>query len=157
MVGVSASGKTTASKTITKVENATRLSSDEIRLELIQKGILDQTTAFTPEGHDTVFQILNQQAYQLATQGKNILIDAQNIQIKHRRPYFEILKGFDCYFIAHVMTTDKAECERRYMQRDLNDCFYPFPVPKRKTMDDRFAMFEMPTLDEGFHEIRLVR
>ena len=155
MVGVSGSGKTTISKTILKDENAIRISSDDIRLDLINKGTLDKDTAFTPEGNAIVFQIMRNRAKELVQRGKDILLDAQHIKVTNRKPVFDILGEFDCYYIAHVVIIDKDECERRHKQRDLVNPFYPFPVPQRKTMDDRFAMFEMPTEQEGFDEIRL--
>jgi len=158
MVGVSASGKTTISKTIAKKEKAIRLSSDEIRLDLINKGVLDKESAFTPDGHAVVFRIMYYlQAKQLVRKGNDILLDAQQIRLSDRQGIFNALKEFDCYFIAHVMMTDKAECERRYKKRDMGeDNFYPFQVPQRKTMDDRFKMFVMPTKEEGFDEIRYI-
>ena len=156
MVGVSASGKTTMSKSIVQKENATRISSDEIRLDFINRGVLDMESGFSPDGHALVFKTLYDKARELVQQGKDILIDAQNLRMKYRQVYFKALEDFDCYFIAHVMMTEKSECERRYAQRDLNECFYPSKVPQRKTMDDRFRMFEMPTKQEGFDEIRLI-
>ena len=155
MVGVAASGKTTQSKIVAKNENATRISSDDIRLGLIYDGTLDVNTAFAPDGFARVAQIMHDRAVELVRDGKNVLLDAQHIKIKNRKAIFDALANFDCYYIAHVMMTDKDECERRHKQRLMGDNNgYPFPVPQRKTFEERFALFVMPTKGEGFDEIR---
>jgi len=156
MVGVSGSGKTTMAKIFATEVGATRISSDEIRLGLINDGTLDKDTAFTPEGHAKVFDIVAETARDLVSKGKDVLIDMQHTTVKRRKQNIDAVKDFSPYIIAHVIMVSREENERRYANRDLTDTFYPFPVPQKKTMDDRYKAFEMPTMEEGFSEIHLV-
>jgi predicted kinase len=157
MVGVSGCGKTTCSKFIAAEQNAVRISSDEVRRDLIINNVVDKVRAFYPDGNAVVFDRLYKSAYELVKNGKDILIDAQNIQIKTRRGIFETLKEFNCRFVAHVIVIDEIECEKRFNARAANDeKFYPCEIPQRATVADRIAKFEMPTKQEGFDEIRLI-
>ena len=156
MVGVSGSGKSTMAKSIAAENGLERVSSDEIRSDMIKQGALDKDAAFTPAGRDVVLAAMRARVVELVRAGKDVLIDSQNLNTKFRGMVFAELKGFDCYFIAHVMGTSREEVERRHAEREKVSPLYGFRVPQTKTMEERFKMFQPPTKAEGFDEIRII-
>ena len=159
MIGVPGSGKTTVAKFLAKTENAIIISSDEVRLKLIGNGIFKkQEDAFTKEGNKLVFETMYKHLREIVESGNNVIVDAQNIYAWNRKNIFDALGGLDCYYIAYVMQTNQTECECRVEKRAIqgdNNGFDTKPQ-SRFTIEQRLNMLELPTKEEGFHEIKFI-
>ena len=86
MVGLSASGKSTISKEIAKEKDCVIVSSDNIRGEICEDGVIDQSK------NDEVFKIFHQRIRDNLKAGKNVIADATNINMKARRSLLENVK-----------------------------------------------------------------
>ena len=100
MVGLSASGKSTISKEIAKEKDCVIVSSDAIRGEICEGGVIDQSK------NDTVFRIFYQRIKDNLKEGKNVIADATNITIKARHSLLENVKNvssLSLFLFAHGM------------------------------------------------------
>ena len=139
MIGIQGSGKSTVGKYLARQENAIVVSTDEIRRKV--------------SSNPVVFKIFFATAKSLVRQGKNIIMDATNINESYRKGIFQNLAEFDCKFIACVLDTDRKTCGSRIKQREKTD-------PKSHVIplhlvDEYFERFGYPTKEEGFDEIRV--
>ncbi len=140
IVGLPGSGKTSYVKK-QKYENTVVLSSDEIRRELFKNA------AFQTD-NDKVFKLLYARARKALLSGKNVVIDATNIDKYHRALTLSNFKRFKIKRIAVVIDTPPEKCvsndkhRERVVGKDVIRWF-----------SDRF---EMPEPSEGFDEIKVV-
>jgi predicted kinase len=138
LVGLPGSGKSHLAQEIAKKEQATILSSDDIREELFGDASKQKKTAI-------VYETLYERAKSLLLSGKNVVIDATNID---RNKRVKALKKFQ---------NIKKECH--YLDTPYEECLLRNQMRKRKV--DPLILFKMrkflqiPTLSEGWEVIQL--
>lgn len=141
MVGLSASGKSTIANEIAKENNCIIVSSDNIRGEICENGVIDQSK------NDEVFKIFHQRIRDGLLSGKNVIADATNINMKARRSVLENVKKIDCYKIAYVIPKSSDKC--------IEDNIYKeYPVPHH-VIQKQMMNFQIPFIEEGFDEIQI--
>lgn len=86
MFGYPGAGKTTTAKLIESVTGATRLSSDETRLELFPK------PTFSTDEHDKLYHYLNTRCAELLKGGTSVIYDANLNRRQHRQEKYDIAK-----------------------------------------------------------------
>lgn len=139
MVGLSGSGKSSISKEIAKEFNCIIISSDEIRGEICDGGVSDQSK------NEEVFQLFHKRIKDNLKMGKNVIADATNITMKSRRSIIGNLKNVQCYKIAYIVPKIYEECLKDNVKRE-------YPVPE-SVLDKQLKRFQVPFLEEGFDEI----
>lgn len=143
MVGLSASGKSTIAEKIATEEDCVIISSDSIRGEICDGGVIDQTK------NGEVFKIFNKRIKDNLMTGKNVIADATNINMKARRSLLENVKKIDCYKIAYIVPKSVEKC--------IEDNIYKeYPVPHH-VIHKQMMNFQIPFLEEGFDEIQIHR
>ena len=88
MCGLSASGKSSYAKELSKEYNAVILSSDDIRKSLLGD-VADMT------GNGLVFDTMHRAMIHLLKQNRNVILDATHLTIKDRKKVLTQLKPFD--------------------------------------------------------------
>lgn len=83
MVGLSASGKSTVGKQLVKENDCVIISSDSIRGEICEGGVIDQSK------NEEVFKIFHQRIKDNLKAGKSVIADATNINMRSRRSLLE--------------------------------------------------------------------
>lgn len=139
MVGLSASGKSTIGKEIAKENNCVIISSDDIRGEICEGGVIDQSK------NEEVFKIFHQRIKGGLKAGKNVIADATNINMRARRSLLESVKKIPCYKIAYIIPKLIDQC--------IEDNIYKeYPVPHH-VIQKQMMNFQIPFKEEGFDEI----
>lgn len=143
MVGLSASGKSTIADKVAKENNCVIVSSDNIRGEICEEGVVDQSK------NDEVFKIFHKRIKENLKAGKNVIADATNINMKARRSLLENVKKVDCYKIAYIVPKPVEKCIEDNIYKD-------YPVPHH-VIQKQMMNFQIPFLEEGFDEIKIHR
>lgn len=79
LVGYPGAGKTTTAKILEQLTGATRLSSDEVRLQMFPQ------PTFSPQEHHQLYAELNRQTEDLLQAGKSVIYDANLNRLEHRQ------------------------------------------------------------------------
>lgn len=156
MIGVPGSGKSTLAKTLDGVT----VSSDEIRKEYFGSadpskctGLLDKWVDQYPNAKNMsvngfVFKIMKERTNNLLQKGCNVVYDATNTTVPHRKETVQELR-------------DKATVIACYMDTPLDVCLQRNRVRERVVPDDvlyRMARYlKVPSKEEGFDEIRVFK
>lgn len=143
MIGLSASGKSTIAEKIATEDDCITISSDSIRGEICDGGVIDQTK------NDEVFKILHKRIKDYLMSGKNVIAEATNINMKARRSLLENVKKIDCYKIAYIVPKSVEKCIEDNIYKD-------YPVPHH-VIQKQMMNFQIPFLEEGFDEIQIHR
>lgn len=142
LVGLPGSGKTYyANNCISKKENTTILSSDEIRKVLL--GSEDAQW-----GNSIVFDAMNRAAIENLKQGRDVIYDATNINSKRRMVLLEQIKKEvkeDVFFKATILATPYEICVGRQQKRERK-------VPE-EIINRMIKNFEIPYYEEGWNAI----
>lgn len=139
MVGLSASGKSTIGKEISRSNKCVIVSSDDIRGEICEGGVIDQSK------NDEVFKIFHQRIKENLKVGNNVIADATNINMKARRSLLENVRKIPCYKIAYIIPKSVEQC--------IEDNIYKeYPVPHH-VIQKQMMNFQIPFVEEGFDEI----
>lgn len=139
MVGLSASGKSTIGKEIAKENDCVIVSSDGIRGEICEGGVIDQSK------NDEVFKIFHKRIKGNLLAGNNVIADATNINLKARRSLLENVKNVPCNKIAYIIPKSVEQC--------IEDNIYKeYPVPHH-VIQKQMMNFQIPFLEEGFDDI----
>lgn len=139
MVGLSASGKSTNAKEIANKDNCVIVSSDDIRDEICNEGVPDQSK------NNEVFKIFHQRIKDNLKNGNNVIADATNINMKARRSLLENVKNIDCYKIAYIIPKSVEQCIEDNIYRE-------YPVPHH-VIQNQMMNFQIPFIEEGFDKI----
>lgn len=139
MIGIPGSGKSYHAKKIAKKENAIILSTDEIRVKLFGTELKQRKTR-------EVYKYLINETEKYISQGKNVLIDATNIE-RNRR--LKILNKFrniekECYY----MDTPYDICLVRNKNRNR--------IVSEFIMNKMRKNLEIPLISEGFKHINII-
>ncbi len=141
MIGLSASGKSSVAEMMASEDGSVIVSSDNIRGEICECGVIDQTQ------NDEVFKIFNKRIKDNLKSGKNVIADATNINLKARRSLLENAKGINCHKIAYVVPKQVEKC--------IEDNIYKeYPVPHH-VIQKQMMNFQIPFLEEGFDDIQI--
>lgn len=139
MVGLSASGKSTIGKEIAGENDCIIVSSDNIRGEICEGGVIDQSK------NEEAFKIFHQRIKDSLRVGKNVIADATNINMKARRSLLENVRKIPCYKIAYIIQKSIEQC--------IEDNIYKeYPVPHH-VIQKQMMNFQIPFIEEGFDEI----
>ena len=129
MVGLPASGKSHYAEAIAQIENATIISSDNIRIELFND-------VNHQEDNNKVFWELHQRIKQNLKNNKNVIFDATNINYKKRRAFLDQL-NIDCEKICFFVATPYEKCleqnrlrERKVPEHVIERMYKNFYVPQ---------------------------
>ena len=139
MIGLSASGKSTIGEQIVRECDCVIVSTDKIRGEICDGGVIDQTQ------NEEVFKIFHSGIKDNLLKGINVIADATNINMKARRSLLENVKKVDCNKIAYVIPKSVEQC--------IEDNIYKeYPVPHH-VIQKQMMNFQIPFYEEGFDEI----
>lgn len=140
LCGLPASGKSTLANNLSKIENATVISSDDIRRELLND-INDQSD------NTKVFEVMNKRAENLLNMGENVIYDATNINRKRRMHLIKNELEADIKFIY-------------YLNRSMGECLYSDSQRERtvgyEVTDKMYRTLQIPTKLEGWDEVIFV-
>lgn len=139
MVGLSASGKSTIAKEIARNEGCIIVSSDGIRGEICDGGVIDQSK------NEEVFKIFHKRIKDNLKAGKNVIADATNINMRARRSLLENVKNVECKKIAYIIPKSVEKC--------IEDNIYKeYPVPHH-VIQKQMMNFQIPFLEEDFDSV----
>ena len=137
MVGLPASGKSTKANELAEQYNATVLSSDDIREELL--GNVNEQSQNTK-----VFEVMYKRAKDLLCKDKNVIIDATNINRKRR-----------IHLIKNELQADEYICH--YIGSNIHYCLHRDNERERKVgyevIDKMYRNMEIPLKEEGWNEV----
>lgn len=141
MCGISASGKSTIAKQIAEKDNCIIISSDNIRGEICEGGVSDQSK------NEEVFKIFHKRIRENILIGNNVIADATNITIKSRKSIFNIVNNIDCEKIGCIVIKKIEDCLRDNKNNDRN------PVPE-EVIHKQVRKFQIPFMEEGWDNIK---
>ena len=136
LVGLPGSGKSTLCTGMT----AMALSSDGIRAELWGDEVVQGDAR-------EVFDILYARAEQALQQGEDVIIDATNLTRKVRARAVMVARSCGAECVAMVAHCDAETAWQRNASRSR--------VVPRVAFNKMVARYSVPTLDEGFAEVRV--
>lgn len=146
MFGYPGAGKTTTAKVIEKVTGATRLSSDELRLELFP------SPTYAQEEHDAVYAELNKRAEELLNGGKSVIYDANLNRYQHRLEKYELAGRTHAKPVLFWIQAPRELARERAVMRGHHHL-----VPKDETFETMFdrvtGVIEEPQEDEPVYTI----
>ena len=145
MIGIPASGKSTAAKSLEK-EGYIVLSSDEIRGKIYGAGFPTDEKE-REKLKVTVFNKIKRDAKDHLASGRSVAIDATNLNRKKRMKLLSYLENIPCYKTAMLFITSMEVCKARNSCRD-EDARVP-----NKDMMRLMSGFETPVAGEGWDEI----
>jgi len=143
MCGISASGKSTVAREISEIENATIISSDDIRQELWPG------ERYRSERNAEIFRTLESRLAEMLSAGKNVIIEAIFSDALKRKLYVEQVKSKDY----------QAVCI--YCEKNLNNAIHSNSMRDlaKRVSDgviiDQYIRFDVPDMSEGWDEIRI--
>lgn len=139
MIGLSGSGKSTISKILSKENNCIIVSSDDIRGEICDNGVIDQTK------NNEVFKIFHNRIKMHLNNGNNVIADATNINLKSRRCILDSIKNIECNKIAYIIPKPLEQCIEDNIYRE-------YPVPHH-VIQKQEMNYQIPFYEEGFDKI----
>lgn len=134
MVGISGSGKSVFSEKLAKAWNIPRFSSDEIRGELCNGDMTDQSK------NGLVFQVLHDRVDKALKTG-SVIADATSVKAADRKQFRKIALQNSAQVIAVVMTTQPEDAKKYNASRDR--------IVPEFVIDKQFNAFTVPTLAEA--------
>lgn len=141
MIGLPASGKSEQAKKLAVEYDAEIFSSDSLREEMF--GDVNHQA-----NNDTLFKELHKRIRECLISGKSAIMDATNINYKHRMEFLKSLNKIPCEKIAVLMATPYETCLERNAQRERK---VPEEVIKRMYMS-----WNSPYWYEGWDGIQIV-
>lgn len=138
MCGLSASGKSTIAKELSKTYNAIIVSSDEIRKEICG-------TVENQSKNEEVFKNFHKRIRSYLSEGNNVIADATNITIKSRRVIFENVNKLDVEKICYIVAKNFGDCVACDNNREHS--------VSEKVLRKQLHKFQIPFKEEGFDKI----
>jgi predicted kinase len=127
LFGYPGAGKTTTAKIIEGLTGATRLSSDEVRLQLFPN------PQFTAQEHAEVYTYLNSKCRRLLTEGKSVIYDANLNRRAHRQEKYDIAKGLNAETVLFWIKTPRKLAKERAVGLERSHF-----VPQHETANEMF-------------------
>lgn len=140
MCGISGSGKSTMTKQIAEKENCVIVSSDDIRAEICNGNVSDQSK------NEEVFKIFHDRIRKNLEDKKNVIADATNITIKSRKAILNKVNGLDVEKIVYIMAKPYEDCIKDNNNPDR------VPVPE-EVVKKQVMKFQIPFEEEGLDNI----
>lgn len=141
-VGLPGSGKSTYAKEFIKGKDVEYLSSDELRA-VYGKDETDQTV--TP----IVFGHIKRKVDEFLKNGKNVLIDATNVNLRERSDYINTAKKYGVKVVALVFNMDRQGLIDRNKKRGEQGG----RVVPDWVIDKMLNKYQNPDFNEGFDTI----
>jgi predicted kinase len=143
-IGVTGSGKSTYAKKLISNHNEpiVYLSSDELRAKF-GTGEEDQTCT------SQVFSFIKREVDNLLKNGKNVLVDATNVNRRDRKDYIETAKKHKVHVNAFVFKMDRGGLIERNVQRGKQGG----RVVPDWVIDKMLNKYEEPSHNEGIDDI----
>ena len=138
MCGLSASGKSSYAKELSKEYNAVILSSDDIRKSLLGD-VADMT------GNGLVFDAMHRAMIHLLKQNRNVILDATHLTIKDRKKVLTQLKPFDVEKSVVVVLKDFEKCK-------IDNIYRVNAVPNI-VLNKQIRRFQIPSKNEGWDNL----
>lgn len=147
LVGAPGSGKSTYGKTLlSTIPNSVLISSDQIRFELTG----DESNQ-TINGQ--VFKKVENDVKLNCVLGKNVIVDATNINRRDRKIYIEIAQKYGFMIEAYVFECDKQTLINRNAARGKSG---GRNVPEF-VIDKMLAKYQSPSINEGFDHVFFIK
>ena len=147
LIGVPGSGKSTWIDTQDWALSCAKVSTDKW-VEIYAKEVGRTYSQVFKDFMPTAVDLMAKEVVVAREMGRDIIWDQTSTTVKSRARKFQMLPDYQ--HIAVVFTTpEHKELIRRLMNRPGKD------IPDH-VITSMIASFEMPTLDEGFTEIRVV-
>lgn len=134
--GIPASGKSTWAKHNAELTGAILLSSDQLREELFGD-------ANNQEKNAELFQELYKRAKELLNNGKDVIIDATNINQKKRMHLCREFKNFEKNLVYFPLLKEEAIERDNQRERKVGE----------RVIDRMYLNFQFPTIEEGWDNI----
>jgi|SRR3989344_939163 len=143
MLGYPGAGKTTTAEVIHELTGAVHLSSDNLRVEMFDNPVYDQTE------HDALYKALDEKAETLLSSGKSVIYDANLNRYQHRQDKYAICERTGAKPVLVWVQTPKELAKQRATETNRLHL-----VPRDETlvqMFDRIAdLIEQPIATEPF-------
>jgi predicted kinase len=147
LIGVPGSGKSTWIDTQDWALSCAKVSTDKW-VEIYAKEVGRTYSQVFVDFMPTAVDLMAKEVIAAREMGRDIIWDQTSVSVKSRKRKFQMLPNYQ--HIAVVFTTpEHKELMRRLMNRPGKD------IPDH-VIASMIASFEIPTLDEGFTEIRVV-
>lgn len=145
LIGISASGKSTIAKQmqlniLSQNMNCVIVSSDDIRQEICEGGVSDQSK------NEEVFKIFHRRIRENLLKGNNVIADATNITMRSRRAIFNAIRGIDCRKIGYIIVKRIEDC----IKDNKNDDRVAVPD---EVIYKQIKKFQICFYNEGFDDI----
>lgn len=139
LIGIPASGKSSFAIDLAKKERAEVLSTDRIRLELFGDETVQKKTSL-------VYKTLYEKAHALLNSGKNVIIDATNIEREKRANALKYFKDHEkeCFYFTTLYET---ACKRNFSRKRKVDS---------EKMKKYYMNMQFPSYGEGWDKIHFV-
>lgn len=142
LVGIPGAGKTTyATKYIKENPNTIHLSSDSIRKELWGSEVIQGD-------NNEIFSLMHDRALEALNNGQNVIHDATNMTRRDRSYIIELCPKF-VQIEAHIVWAPIETCIERDAARER--------TVGKEVIDKMLKRFQAPFVDEGIHEIKIIR
>lgn len=146
-------GKSTLSQSLARDIEAQVLSTDDIRRELHQGGLIGgpagtlQAGLYTPENVDRVYDEVCRRAKELLAGGHTVILDGTWRDPRHRRSAHEVADDLSVPVVEFVCTTTLDEAERRIAGRGptSSDATAEMAAPLTPDLDDWVGAHRMDT------------
>jgi predicted kinase len=141
-VGLPGSGKSTYAKNFIKDKHIEYLSSDSLRAVY---GKNEEDQSVTP----IVFGHIKKKVDEFLKDGKNVLVDATNVNRRERSDYINSAKKYGAKVVALVFKMDRAGLIARNQKRGQEGG----RVVPTNIIDRMLMKYEDPSFDEGIDVI----
>lgn len=148
MMGLPGAGKTTIARLIEEQTGATRLTSDEIRLQLWPE------PTFTEAEHQELYDYIDNQTEELLSAGKSVVYDANLNRLVHRQQKYAIAQKTGAAVKLLVVRTPTELAHQRSVVEADGQPNRVFGNLDEAVFDRLKNEIEWPTADEPFVEIR---
>ncbi len=146
LMGLPGSGKTTLSKVLQEITDATRISSDDYRLMLFKK------PTFSQKEHDSLYAMLDHNAEHLLSAGMDVIYDANLNRLKHRYEKYALASKYEANVILWwVHVEGELAKSRRIEEQDHR--LLPEGETSEKLFDRISEVFEKPVQGEKFIQV----
>lgn len=146
LMGLPGSGKTTLAKTIQKLTKASRLSSDDYRLQIYPE------PTFSQEEHDNLYSLIDHSAEHLLASGHDVIYDANLNRLIHRQEKYALAKKYNAKVVLWWVKTPK-ELSRKRRIEDQNQTLLPEGDTAENMFERIASVLEEPNHDEKYIEI----
>lgn len=154
MIGIPGSGKSTLANKLASQFNAVILSSDGIREELVNKNKVSHE--YNKNTNAFVFNELKNRYTNNLIQGNHIILDATNLERRHRLNYINEAKQYGYYVRARFIIIPKSLAVERVILRQTKNPNVFNRMDEPQLIVNKFyktLKANYPHIGEGFDEL----